>query len=170
MTPANTLGKILDISRIKRNLTGQLIYNETHITPYTIKIPSIYSSSTRVQTAGIINFITNHIVSDKLDLYTQYNYELQNIKYVLSYRLGGFSSKEQFNLILDSKSQQTTSNVFVPKDDYSLILNTSSPIKKITYSGVIITKVYDGYTVKGYSKTQPYFTYYNWIQIGRAHV
>lgn len=166
MTPANTLGKILDISRIKRNLTGQLIYNETHITPYTIKIPSIYSSSTRVQTAGIINFITNHIVSDKLDLYTQYNYELQNIKYVLSYRLGGFSSKEQFNLILDSKSQQTTSNVFVPKDDYSLILNTSSPIKKITYSGVIITKVYDGYTVKGYSKTQPYFTYYNWIQSG----
>ena len=170
LTPSKTLGIILDRSRISRNLTGQFVYNNSglHISPNDIILPSIYSSSKRVQTSGIINYIINYIISGDLTTYSQYAYDLSNISYKLGYRIGGFTSKNQFNLILDSKSPLTTGNVFVPQDDYSIILNTSSPTKKITYSGVIITKLYNGYSVKGYSKTQPYFKYYPWIQSGSA--
>ena len=166
--PSKTFGVILDRSRISRNITGQLVYDTSglHINPKNIKIPSIYSSSYRSQTSGLINYVINYIIGDNLTLYNKYSYDLSNMSYVLSYRISGFTSKNQFNLLLDSKSPLTKGNVFVPQDDYNIILNTSSPTNKITYSGVIVTKMYDGYSVKGYSRTQPYFTYYNWTQSG----
>mgnify|MGYP000941310598 CR=1 FL=1 len=63
------------------------------------------------------------------------------MQYQLSYRIGGFTSKEKFNLLLDNKSPLAVESVFVPKEDYDIFLNSSSPIKKIVYSGVIITKL-----------------------------
>ena len=168
LTPANTLGLLLDRSRIVRNLTGQLVYKDTglRIRPTDIVLPSIYSSSIRVQTAGIINYIVDYILSDSLKSYTEYKYDLTNIQARLSHRIGAFTSKEKFNLLLDSKSPTSQGNVFIPVEDYDIILNSSSPVKKLTYSGVIITRLSDGYEVKGYSKTQPYFKYYPWVQSG----
>ena len=168
LQPAKTFGILLDRSRIVRNLSGQLIYKDTglRITPADIKLPSIYSSTTNTQTAGIINYIVDYILSDNLKSYTEYNYNLQNLKVQLSYRVGGFTGKEKFNLLLDSKTPLSTGSVFIPQEDYTIILNSSSPVKKITYSGVIITKLTDGYDVKGYSQTQPYFKYYAWTRSG----
>ena len=170
--PAKTFGTLLDRSRIVRNIAGQLIYTETglRISPSDIMIPSIYSSETHVQTSGIINYIIDYILSDNLKSYNSYVYDLMNINARLTYRIGAFTSKEKFNLLLDSKTPLSQGSVFVPQEDYSIILNSSSPIKKITYSGVIITKTLigtiTGYEVKGYSKTQPYFKYYPATDIG----
>jgi hypothetical protein len=168
LTPSKTFGILLDRSRIVRNLTGQLVYKDTglRITPADIVLPSIYSSQTRVQTAGIINYIANYILSDNLKSFTDYEYDLSNIASKLSYRVGSFTSKEKFNLLLDSKTPLSQGSVFVPKENYVTILNKSSPIKRITYSGVVITKLSEGYEVKGYSKTQPYFKYYEFLQSG----
>lgn len=168
VAPAKTFGTLLDRSRIVRNLTGQLVYKETglRVQPAAVVLPSIYSSTTRVQTAGIINYIIDYVLSDNLKSYSAYKYNLQNINCNLSYRIGAFTSKEKFNLLLDSKTPTSSGSVFVPQEDYDIILNTSSPIKKITYSGVVITKLADGYEVKGYSKTAPYFKYYPWLQSG----
>jgi len=169
LTPSKTFGILLDRSRIIRNLTGQLIYKDTglRVTPADITFPSIYSSTTRTQTSGIINYIVNYILSDNLKSYTDYQYDLLHIKTQLSYRVGGFTSKEKFNLLLDSKSPLSSGNVFVPPENYTTILNISSPVRKITYSGVIVTKISSTeYEVKGYSKTQPYFKIYNFLQSG----
>lgn len=168
LSPAKTFGVLLDRSRIVKDLTGQLVYKDTglRITPSNIVLPSIVSSEARVQTSGIINYLVNYITSDNLDSFTEYSYNLQNLTANLSYRISGFTSKEKFNLLLDSKSPTSSGSVFVPKEDYNIILNSSSPVKKITYSGVIITKLPDGFEVKGYSKTQPYFKYYPWMQSG----
>ena len=168
LTPAKTFGVLLDRSRIVRNIADQLIYKDTglRVTPADIKLPNLYSSSERIQTSGIINYLVNYILSDTLKSYDQYVYDLNYINFKLSYRLAGFTSKEKFNLILDSRSPLATGSVFVPKENYDIILNSSSPIKKITYSGVIITKMQDGFEVKGYTKTQPYFKYYQWIESG----
>ena len=168
LTPSKTFGTLLDRSRIVRNLTGQLVYKDTglRIKPSDIVLPSIYSSSSRVQTSGIINYLVNYILSDNLKSYNSYFYDLQNITSKLSYRVGAFTSKEKFNLLLDSKSPLSTGNVFVPQENYVTILNSSSPVRKITYSGVIITKIQDKFEVKGYSKVQPYFKYYNYTQSG----
>ena len=168
LSPAKTFGTVLDRSRIVRNFTGQLVYKDTglRVTPSAIKLPSIYTTKTRVQTAGVINYIVDYLLGDNLVSYTKYNYDLQNITANLSYRVAAFTSKEKFNLLLDSKSPTSTGSVFVPQDDYDIVLNVSSPVKKITYSGTVITRLTDGYEVKGYSKTTPYFKYYPWLQSG----
>ena len=166
--PAEVFGIALDRSRIIRNKAGQLIYKDTgvRIRPVDVVLPSIYTSSINNQTSGIINFIVDYIQADSLKSYDQYQYDLDNIESRLSHRVGGFTSKEKFQLLLDSKTPLSSGSVFVPQEDYEIILNTSSPIKKITYSGVVITKLVDGFIIKGYSKTQPYFKYYNWIKSG----
>lgn len=166
--PAKSFGLLLDRSRIVRNKAGQLVYKDTkvRIKPSDIVLPSIYSSSTSFKTSGIINYIVDYIQSDNLKSYKQYQYDLDNLQVRISHRIGGFTSKEKFKLLLDSKTPLTSGSVFVPSEDYEIILNTSSPIKKINYSGVVVTKLEDGYSIKGYSKTQPYFKYYNWVKSG----
>jgi hypothetical protein len=166
LKPSKTFGLTLDKSRITRNIANQLVNTDTmlRIRPADIAIPSIYSSATRVQTSGIINYLVDELVHDNLSFYTQYQYSLQNLNIQLSYRIGSFTTKNNFNLLLDSKNPAATGSLFVPPEDYSIIYNSSSPIKKLSYSGVIVTKVDSGFEVKGYSLTKPYFNYYNWLQ------
>ena len=174
LTPAKTFGTLLDRSRIVRNLAGQLIYKDTgsRLRPMDIILPSIYSSENRVQTSGIINYvidlILNYIFSNNLASYNSYETDLALMTAQLSYRVGAFTNQDQFNLLLESKTPMSTGNVFIPKEDYSIFLNTSSPVKKLTYSGVMITKLQTGYQVRGYSRTQPYFYYYDFQQSGSA--
>jgi hypothetical protein len=168
LAPAKTFGLLLDRSRIIRNRAGQLIYSDTglRVSPATIVLPNIYSSTTSVQTAGIINYIINFIVGSDLTTYNQYSYDLTNMIAQLSYRVSSFTDKSQFNFILDSRSPTASGSVFIPQENYTVIFNSSSPVRKISYSGVIISKLPDGYEVKGYSQTEPYFVYYQWIRTG----
>ena len=172
LTPAKTFGLILDRSRVVRNLAGQLVYSKTNlrVRPADVTLPSIYSSKVRVQTAGLINYIVDHILnfifSNNVKSYNTYVEDLGTMTAQLSYRVGAFTSNDQFNLLLDSKTPMSTGNVFVPKENFKVTLNTSSPVKKITYSGVIITKLHEGYSVTGYSRTQPYFKYYPYLKSG----
>lgn len=170
LNPVKNIGLLLDKSRITRNLVGQLVYKNTNnvLSSSDILIPSVYGSDTTVKTSGIINYIVNYVTNSDLSMYNEYVYNMTNLKFVLSYRVGAFTSKEKFKLLLDSTSPLTTGNVFVPQEDYKIILNSSSSTKKITYSGIIITNSYNGYVVKGYSITQPYFTYYPWLSSGAS--
>jgi hypothetical protein len=166
--PAHAFSVLLDRSRVVKNISNQIIYSPTGLVvkPSDVILPSIASNSVRVQTSGIINYIVNYILSDNLKSYTAYKYDLTNIQTNLSHRIGGFTSKQKFNLILDSKTPLSTNSVFVPQEDYTVILNKSSPIKKICYSGVVITKLANGFEVRGYTTTQPYFVYYPYLQSG----
>jgi hypothetical protein len=170
LQPAKTFGLLLDRSRIVRNLAGQLVYKDTNIRIRTadVVLPSIYSSSETVLTSGIVNYLVDYILSDNLKSYNEYKYNLEYIETRLSHRIGSFTSKEKFNLLLDSKTPLSSGSVFIPQEDYDIILNASSPTKRITYSGVIITKLFDGYVIKGYSKSQPYFKYYPFVKNGVA--
>ena len=172
LTPARTFGLALDRSRIVRNLADQLVYSNTklRVTPSDIVLPSIPSSTTRVQTAGIINYVVdyimNYIFSNNVLNYSSYSSDLQLLVPKLGYRVGAFTNKEQFKLLLESKSPVSSGSVFVPQEDYNLFLNQSSAIKKLTYSGIIVTKLSTGFEVKGYSRTAPYFKYYGYVRSG----
>jgi hypothetical protein len=169
LQPSKTIGIFLDRSRVTRNPAGQLVYADTmlRIQPSTLALSSVYSSSVNVQTAGLINFIVNYVLDDTLESYAAYKTDLTNINCQLSYRLGAFTSKEKFDIILDSRTPLSASNsVFVPKENYNLHLNKSSPINRIIYSGVIITRLADGFVINGYSKVQPYFNYYSYYDTG----
>jgi len=166
LTPGQTFGILLDRSRITRNIANQLIYTETGlcIRPKDIILPSTFSSTNRVQTAGLVNWIVdlifNYIFSNNVAGYNSYLNDLSTMTPQLAYRVGSFTNQSQFNLLLESKTPASSGNVFVPTDDYKVFLNKSTTVKKLVYSGVIITKLSTGFEIKGYSKTQPYFNYY----------
>ena len=166
LTPAKTFGLALDRSRVVRNLAGQLVYSETNmrVKPADILLPSIYSSETRVQTAGIVNYVVdyilNYILSNNVVTYNKYINDLKSLMPHLSYRVGAFTNKDKFNLLLESKTPASSGNVFIPAENYQIFLNESSSLKKLTYSGIVVTKLTSGYEVKGYSRTAPYFKYY----------
>lgn len=170
LQPNTVLGTCLDRSRIIRNLNNQLVYAETglRIRLADMVIPSTALSSSRTFTSGLINYIIDYITSDVTLLVTQYESDLANITNKISSKLGGFTSKQKFRLLLDSKSISSSGGVFVPEENYEIILNTSSPTKKLVYSGVVITKFADGYEIRGYNNDHPYFTYYPYTLTGRT--
>ena len=162
LTPAKTIGVLFDRSRIIRNLTSQLVYKDTNLRVKLtdVVVPSIISSPARVQTAGLVNFVVNYVLSENNVLYNNYKTDLQALAPRLVHRVSGFTTKEKFKLLLDSKSPTAVSGVFVPDDDYKIVLNSSSPVSVLTYSGVIITKINSGFEISGYSKVSPYFNTY----------
>ena len=47
--------------------------------------------------------------------------------------------------------------MFLPKENYQIFLNTSSPVDTVSYSGVIVEKQSYGYVVRGYDRANPIF-------------
>ncbi len=170
LQPNKLLGTCFDRSRIVRNLTNQLVYSETNLRLRLadLVIPSTSLSTNRYQTAGLINYIVDYLSSETTDLIDQYQSDLKTLTNRLGSKLGGFTSKPKFKLLLDSKNPTSTGGVFVPEENYDVFLNTSSPIKKISYSGVIVTKYPDGFEIRGYNTDDPYFTYYPWLLTDRV--
>lgn len=170
MQPNKVLGTCLDRSRIVRNISNQLVYSETglRIRLSDIVIPSTTLSSTRVLTSGLINYIIDYLTNDTALLIDQYQTDLDTLTNNLGIKLGGFTAKNKFKLLLDSKSPTSTSGIFVPEENYKVFLNTSSAVKKIVYSGVVVTKYADGFEISGYYNEQPYFNYYPWLESSRT--
>ena len=162
MYPSLMFSTMFDVSRTKRNPAGQLVYSETGTR---ITLASIISQPT-VLTAGIINYVYDYLnSSESTELSSDYISSLSSINSTLSLRVGGFTSKDKFSLILDAKSL-TSETKFVPQENYKVVFNVSSPTKIVNYSGVIIEKVSAGYKIKGYNTNTPYFSYYPWTQTG----
>ena len=169
MQPNYVLGRGLDFSRIIKNQNDQLVYKDTQlrIRLKDIKVPSTKFSTTRILTSGIINWIVDYLTAETNELYNQYLSDLQNLEMQISSKLGGYTAKEKFKLLLDSKNITSSGGVFVPEENYRITANTSSPIKKINYSGVAITKYPDGYEIRGYNVDDPYFVYHPYNMVGR---
>jgi hypothetical protein len=164
LEPNYVLGRTIDRSRIVRNLNNQLVYSETGLR---IKLSDILLPSTskqteeaRTYTSGLINYIVDYLTSDNVSQISSYANDLKSLTNNISSRLGSFTSKPKYKILLDSKNPSSSGGVFVPEENYNINLNISSAIKKINYSGVIITKFADGFEIKGYNFDSPYFNYY----------
>ncbi len=164
--PAKTMGLGFDVSRISKNLVNQWVDTTTN-RPIVIKdlnLPNTFKSDIRTNTAGLVNYIYNLVASDILTVYQGYKDELSNITNQLGIKIAGFTSKEKFNLILDSRSPTqslTQDGIFVPQENYEVFLNTSSPTELAIYSGIIVERAELGYILRGYSLEKPYFEYYS---------
>ena len=166
--PAKTMGLGFDVSRITRNLVGQWAYTETNkqIVIKDFLVPNTNESTLRTMTSGFVNYIYNLVASDILTVYNSYQNDLKNLDNQIGLKIAGFTSKENFNLILDSRSPTqslTRDGIFIPQENYQVFLNTSSASELATYSGVIIEKADVGYVLRGYSIEKPYFEYYETV-------
>ena len=145
-----------------RNISGDLIYAKTNtrIKLSDIVFPNTYEDTVQVYTSGVVNYIANYMAADITTSYTAYKSNIRTIKNQLGYKLAGFTDKDKFRLILDSRTPLNEGNVFVPDENYKIFLNTSTPIKTVSYSGVIVERRSDGYVIKGYDTEIASFNYY----------
>lgn len=166
--PAKIVGLGFDTSRITKNLVGQYVYTKTlkPITLTDIVFPTAPLDESTFFTSGLINYITNLIQSNVSKVYEDYKKEVASITNQLGIKIGGFTDKNKFKIILDSKSpiKSQAESIFVPQENYDIFLNVSSPVDTIIYSGVVIEKQPSGYTVRGYNDDTPYFNYFSPVE------
>jgi hypothetical protein len=166
LNPSLAFSLGFDVSRIERDITGAIVYSETNkrVTTSDLVFPSLSLADELVLTSGLVNFISNYMASYKItgDInknYNDYKEKLKGINNQLAIKLGGFADKSKIKLVLDSRSPLNKGNVFVPEENYSIVLNTSSPLDTVVYSGIMIEKVENGFIVSGYDKEDPIFNY-----------
>jgi hypothetical protein len=169
LRPAKSFATIYDRARQIRDFTGQLVYKTsnglTRFTQRNLEFPNSVSATSRIFTSGLVNFISEYSTSKSQDNFETYKEHLTNLQVKLSTKIGGFITKEKFKLVLDSRSPLNQKNIFVPFENYNIILNTSTPVSTINYSGVIIEKQPKNFIVKGYNLALPEFKYFKHIEI-----
>ena len=163
--PATYASLMYDPSRIQKNIAGQWTYGTDQTF---LKLPElqIYGENNKhVLTNGY-----SPLISEIGKQRTQnYLYELrQDIDYVsynLFHKVGGFVNKNTLQILIDAY-EPTTNNpsTLLPQENYRLRLNVSNPVKSVGASGFIIQKSNGNYIIKGYDRTNPYFTYYKSIR------
>ena len=122
--------------------------------------PNTHLDTEQTYTSGLINYIAGYMASSVVRSYTEYKNNLKNITNQIGFKVGGYTDKNKFKLILDSRTPLNEGNVFVPDENYSIFLNKSSPIQTISYSGIIIEKRPNGYKIKGYDNYATSFKYF----------
>ena len=160
--PAQFFGLAFDRSRIARNKAGQLVYTPTSKTIEVSQLvfPNGANDENRVYTAGIINYIQAYLAQNETIQFELYKNQLKSIENKIAVKIGGFTQKEKFRLILDSRTPQNEGNVFIPDENYKVHLVKSIPTDVYSYSGVIIEVTGAGYIIKGYDKENPNFKSY----------
>ena len=162
--PAAVMGIAWDISRISKNLSGQIVYNKVKpiATPDLI-FSNVYEDETRVYTSGLVDYITNYVQSQTKQTVTKYREEVKSIKNRIGLKLGAYTDADKLRFILDSRTPFNKGNVFLPKENIKIFLNKSSATELISYSGVIVEKQAYGYVVRGYDLDNPIFKIFKTI-------
>ena len=150
---AEYIGKMWDRFTIKRNIAGQVYSTVTgsRIQPANLTYPNIPIGNSNdltvpvTVTAGLVNFIEEYLFDAKYVNRALYKETLKALDAKLSYRIGGYTSKEHINVLLDSRSPNATGTIFLPVENYKVFYNKSSPVQTVSYSGVIIEKVGTSY-------------------------
>ena len=76
----------------------------------------------------------------------------------LCYRMGTFTDKQYLEIVAETASPDSTnSSLLIPDNSYNLLVYKNQPFTQTLYSAVIVQVVDGGWSVTGYSLTNPYF-------------
>ena len=160
--PARYFGENLDREKYnKSNVLGQYLFSDTNqrITPSDIEITGISLAGRAVSKSSYINWVADFIQSQSQDPGKTLKNLLDNFDIQLSYKMAAYSDKKYLKVFAEQVSPTSTSDsIVIPDEDYRVHLQKSTPIARISYSGVIVTKTPTGYRVDGLDLNRPYFT------------
>ena len=157
LKPSLYAGTMFDVSRVSTNAVGQKTYNNL----YRTKISDYILPNGGNLTAGYINLIYDYLTHLGHTPTSYIANRFAHISTQLSYKLGGFSNKENLKVVLGAVSPASTNrSIFIPEENYNLLLYKSAPVKAINYSGVIVQNDSNGYKLSGYANFDRTFTYY----------
>ena len=129
------------------------------LTQADIVVNGVTVGATIDRASGYLNWIAdyqtgNGITNRSLTAAFVKDYTLQ-----LSYRMAGFTSKDNLKVLAEQNSPNSISDsVIIPDENFSLIVNKSTPVTNPTYSALIIEKTTAGFVISGYNNNDPYFT------------
>lgn len=159
LKPFQFINQAFDRSRTTLNAIGQIVNSDTLTFPVLSDI--VIPVAGEVFASGLINCVEDYFKSLGNTVSFLAAFRPTDFDMRLCSRLGGFVDSENQNYILDSKNpKSTSSNIYIPQENYHILLNNSSPINILTYSGVIIEKTSLGWTLTGYDDIYPWFDYY----------
>jgi hypothetical protein len=161
VNPFEFISVNFDKSILKENLIGQIVFKGNS---KFLKLTDFDPQSDDIK-IGLLNYLIDYSKSLSYGM-QEFSSVVENIQVSLSSRIAGFVDQEQQKFLLDSKSpQSSTSSIFIPPENYDIIFNVSTPIERISYSGILIEKTDRGYLLRGYDKSIPYFNYYEAIPL-----
>jgi len=147
-TDATNVQIILENYRHRPENRNLVVHNESSSIIEEIDISSVVKNTINVNNGLIMNYglqqwITNYLEKDLKDITENFGKKTRNIVSKLSYRCGRFVDTN--NLRVDSDSFG-----LIPKENVKVTFYNQKHFREVVYSGVIIEKVEDGYTVNGY--------------------
>ena len=159
--PADYAAKMFDPIRLKKDATGQYRYgiNELFLNPSNVVLYSdVDSAGMSIPSSGYSVWVIENGVKRNKKYLSQLKQDLSTVNFNLSYKAGGFLSKDKLEIIIDSVNPSSTNpGVLLPNEDYTLLFNVSNPINSVSISGIIVEKG-DGYfIVRGYDKQNAFF-------------
>lgn len=161
--PAKYAALMYDLSRLKTNLSGQLVYgdNNEFLSLTNVVVPGVDGALT----SGYSVYISE-IGKQKSATYIEsLDADLKSASFNLFYKVGGFISKDKVQISIDAVSPTSSSpGALLPTENYKVILNVSNPVKTTSISGVIVQRDTDGFIVKGYDRNTPCFNIFKPIR------
>jgi len=109
--------------------------------------------------ASYINWIVDYNQQLGIDSSTALTTDLANLDVRLCYRAASFVAQENLSMYLEKSAPQSQNDsLLIPPESYNLLLYKNQPFNRINYSAVIVEVVEGGYSIYGYSTTDPYFS------------
>jgi len=139
--------------------TLQKIYDTT-ITSVgkVVRQSDVEASVTNTYTTGYFVWIQARAKSLNIDL-SEFNNFVSGICPRLMFRMTGFTDKDKLQVYINAVAPGSKNSLsLLPDSNYQLLLDQSSPIDTLTYSGVIITRTDTGWRVEGYDTEKAYFS------------
>ena len=114
-----------------------------------------------VSKASYLNWIVDYNQQLGINSTTALENSLQYLDVRLCYRMASFTDKQYLKIYTERSSPNSlNTSLLLPDESYRLPLYKNTPFADITYSAVIVQLTETGYTVLGYSTTDPYFDIY----------
>jgi hypothetical protein len=109
--------------------------------------------------ASYINWIVDYNQQFAINSTDSLTTDLANLDVRLCYRFASFVAKQNLQINLTTSAPQSQNNsLIIPPESYNLLFYKNQPYNRINYSAVIVEVVEGGYSVYGYSTTDPYFS------------
>ena len=160
--PAKYFALLWDTNLIKYDATYDQILQKNKsyrpkINEYKVNGTTIANTTTINRVEGYNQFIENYYKFKNLDI-ANLQTEIQNLSLRLVYPTAGFTDLSQSKIIIESTTPTSTgNNIFIPDENVSVIVNKSTPLERITYTGINIIKRKTGYEITGFDVNNPFF-------------
>ena len=133
----------------------QYLYNGR----YRIQPQNIQVYGNGVSKASYINWIIDYNQQLGINSTDALVTDLANLDVRLCYRAASFVAQQNLAVYLEKSAPQSqNTSLLIPPESYNLLLYKNQPFNRINYSAVIVEVVEGGYSVYGYSTSDPYFS------------